>query len=563
MRPEACETELLRRLAAMPFLDRLEMVAVSGRSRGAVYEAVRKLESGRLIASVPHAAPLVPPTRRYCLTAAGLHRLARDEGTTVDELLARCPVSEQGRRILMERLDAVAVVYRLASALSNAAYPMRFRWYRAMPMDAAMTLPDGRTVAVVRQGITAGRTAFSKRLWRLREKFRPSAVLLLMPDEVRLRHARRLMAGAPSIAFLALESDAANAGANAPIWRPPSGPALLDLRTALSYAKRRAAWSVEKPPSKVYLPGEISLEGPEHEVPGWMLPSLLKPAEKRAVDLLSDWPWISPSHLGELLGVRRSMLSRILVRLQGLGLAVDLHVEGGRRLALDDRGLALLARRDRSSVGAARKRWSVTPTDAKAPLDWRNVTGRRSRQLLRNIEHTDAVHWFVAVLERQAHSRSRQVVQLDPPSRASRYFRHGDRLRSIHPDAFCVLRRGERTWPFYLEWERRAVRPATMTARIAPYLRYYSSHRPTDDYGVQPSVLVVFEDDIAETHFLRVARDEMARIGVTVPLFISHRSLLERVGPLGQAWRTTAGVEPSYAFPSPVPPHQRAGLNLE
>ena len=65
---------------------------------------------------------------------------------------------------------------------------------------------------------------------------------MLMPDEVRLRHARRLMAGAPSIAFLALERDAASAGANAPIWRPPSGPALLDLRTALSYTRRRAAW---------------------------------------------------------------------------------------------------------------------------------------------------------------------------------------------------------------------------------------------------------------------------------------------------------------------------------
>ena len=373
MRPEACETELLRRLAAMPFLDRLEMAAVSGRSRGAVYEAVRKLESAGLVASVPHAAQLIPPTRRYCLTAAGLHRLARDESMTVDELLARCPVSEQGRRVLMERLDAAAVVYRLATAVSNAAYPIRFRWYRAMPMDATMTLPDGRTVAVVRQGLTAGRTAFSKRLWRLREEFRPSAVLMLMPDEVRLRHARRLMAGAPSIAYLALERDAASAGANAPIWRPPSGPALLDLRTALSYARRRGAWPTEKPPSKVFLPGEISLEGPEHEVPGWMLPALLKPAEKRALDLLSDWPWIAPAHLGELLGVKRSMLSRILVRLQGLGLAVDLHVEGGRRLALADRGLALLARRDRSSVGAARKRWSVTPTDAKAPLDWRNV----------------------------------------------------------------------------------------------------------------------------------------------------------------------------------------------
>ena len=548
MRPEACETELLRRLASMPFLDRLEMAAVSGRSRGAVYEAVRKLESGRLIASVPHASPIISPTRRYCLTAAGLHRLARDEGMTVDELLTRCPVSEQARRVLMERLDSAAVVYRLATAVSNAAYPIRFRWYRAMPMDAAMTLPDGRTVAVVRQGLTAGRTAFSKRLWRLRDEFRPSAILMLMPDEVRLRHARRLMAGAPSIAFLALERDAASAGANAPIWRPPSGPALLDLRTALSYARRRAAWPTENPPSKVSMPGEITLEGPEHEVPGWMLPALLKPAEKRAVDLLSDWPWIAPTHLGELLGVKRSMLSRILVRLQGLGLAVDLHVEGGRRLALADRGLAMLARRDRSSVGAARKRWSVTPADAKAPLDWRNVSGRRSRQLLRNVEHTEAVHWFVAVLERQAHSRSREVVQLDPPSRASRYFRHDGRLRSIHPDAFCVIRRGDNTWPFFLEWERRAVRPATMAARIAPYLRYYSSHRPTDDHGVQPSVLVVFEDEIAETHFLRVARDEMERERVNVPLRVSHRSLLEKVGPLGRAWRTIDGSEPEHAF---------------
>ena len=548
MRPEACETELLRRLTAMPFLDRLEMAAVSGRSRGAVYEAIKKLEASGVAASVPHATPLIPSTRRYFLTAAGLHRLARDEGMTVDELLARCPVSEQGRRVLMERLDAAAVVYRLASALSNVAYPIRFRWYRAMPLDAAIALPDGRTIAVVRQGLTADRTAFSKRLWRLREKFRTSAVLILAPDEARLRHARRLMAGAPSIAFLALERDAASAVANTPIWRPPSGPALLDLRTALSYARRRGAWPAEEQPSKVFLPGEITLEEPEHETPGWMLPALLKPAEKRAVDLLSDWPWIAPAHLGELLGVNRSMLSRILVRLQGLGLAVDLHGEGGRRLALSDRGLAMLARRDRSSVGAARKRWSVTLADAKAPVDWRNVTGRRSRQLLRNVEHTDAVHWFVAVLERQAHSRSREVVQLDPPRRASRYFRHGGGLRSIHPDAYGVLRRGANTWPFFLEWERRAVRPATMAARIAPYIRYYSSHRPTDDHGVQPSVLVVFEDEITQTHFLRVARDEMERTGVTVPLFVSHRSLLERVGPLGRAWRTIDGSEPGYAF---------------
>ena len=550
MRPDGCEAELLRRLAAMPFLDRLEMVAVSGRSRGAVYPVVDRLERDGLLGSIPHAAPLIPPTRRYCLTAAGLHRLARDEGVTVDELLLTCPVSEQGRRMLLERLDAASVVYRLASAVSSMAFPIRFRWYRAMPMDATVALPDGRTVAIVRQGPTADRTAFSKRLWRLREKFRPSAVLLLMPDDVRLRHARRMVSGSPSISFLALESDVASAGAGAPIWRPPSGSALLDLLTALAHTRPRRAWPAEKLPERASLPTSIDVDDVEKDTPDHMLPAVLKATDKRALDLLSDWPWVAPAHLGELIGVRRSRLSEVLLRLEGLGLAADLNVEGRRRLALTDRGLALLARRDRSSVGAARKRWSVALLDADAPLEWRNVSGGRSRQLIRFAEHTDSVHWFAAVLERQAHSRSRQVVQLDPPRRASRYFRHDGRVRSVHPDAFGVLRRGDDTWPFFLEWERRAVRPATMVDRIAPYLRYYSSHRPTDDHGSQPIVLVVFEDEIVQTHFLRVARDEMERTGVTVPLRVSHRSLLERVGPLGRAWRTPVGSEPGYAFQS-------------
>ena len=201
-------------------------------------------------------------------------------------------------------------------------------------------------------------------------------------------------------------------------------------------------------------------------------------------------------------------------------------------------------------MGGARKRWSASPIDADSPLEWRNVLGRRSRQLLRNVEHTAAVHGFIAALARQARSRSREVVQLDPPRRASRYFRYADRLRSIHPDAFGVLRRGDALWPFFLEWERRAVRPVTMAARLAPYLRYYSSHRPTDDHGARPDVLVVFDDDIAQTHFLRIAQGEMARAGVQVPLLVSHRELVEREGPLGRAWLAPGVPEPAHAFRS-------------
>ncbi len=527
--------DLLRLLAATPLADRMEMVSLSGWSRGAVYKAVAALEEEGLVESVPHASELILPTRRYCLSTEGVQRLALEEGVGVDELLRERPVSRRWRRILLERLDAVAVIYRLASALAGVAFPLRFRWYRAMPMDAAVALPDGRTVAIVRQGLTSDRTGFGKRIWRLREGPQPAAALLLTPDEVRLRHARGLLAGASFISFLALERDVALAGSRARVWRTTSGATPLGLGEALSYVRPGGAWPVERPLARRSPPGPLPAgDGVERDER--MLPALLKPIEKRALDLVSDWPWITPRHLGALLGVKRSRLSEVLQRLWGMSLVLDDVVEGQRRVAVTDRGLALLSHRDRTSLGVARKRWSVAPLDADAPRGWRNVSGRSSRQLLRTIEHTDAVHGFLAALATQARERSVEVVQIDPPRRASRYFQHDGRLHSVQPDAFGVLRRGDDVWPFFLEWERRAVRPVTMAARLAPYLRYYASRRPTDDHGAQPAVLVVFDDELAANHFLRVAREEMGRATVNVPLWVSHRRLLEGEGPLGQAW---------------------------
>ena len=534
------EGDLLRLLAATPFPDRLEMVALSRWSRGAVYKTVAALEGKGFVESVPHASALVSPTRRYCVTADGVQRLADSDAVGVDELLRSLPVSRRGRRILLERLDAVAVIYRLASALADVAFPLRFRWYRAMPMDAAIALPDGRTLAIVRQGLTSDRTGFGKRIWRLREGPQPAAALLLMPDEVRLRHARGLMAGAPLISFLALERDVAAAGSRSRIWRTTSGATRLGLDEALSHVQPGGAWPVERPLARRSLPGKLPA-GDRAERDERMLPALLKPVEKRALDLVSDWPWITPPHLGALLGVKRSRLSEVLRRLGELGLILDETVGGRRRLALADRGLALLAHRDRTSLGVARGRWSVAPLDPDEALDWRNVSGRSSGQLLRTIEHTDGVHGFLAALAAQARERSLEVVQLDPPRRASRYFRYDDRLHSVQPDAFGILRRGDDVWPFFLEWERRAVRPVTMAARLAPYLRYYASRRPTDDHGEQPTVLVVFDGELAAHHFLRVAREEMGRVRVDVPLWVSHRRLVERQGPLGQDWVSPAG----------------------
>ena len=70
MRRAGCEAEILRALAAMPFIDRMDLAAVSGWSRGAVYEGRGQAGPGRLLRRrQPRHRPLsrhreVPPHRR-------------------------------------------------------------------------------------------------------------------------------------------------------------------------------------------------------------------------------------------------------------------------------------------------------------------------------------------------------------------------------------------------------------------------------------------------------------------------------------------------------------------
>ena len=549
MKSSACTAELLRWLAAMPFLDRLELAAVSGWSRGAVYESVATLEDTGLSAAVTHASDAVPPTRRFHLTAKGLRQLAREEGVDINSLLRSRPVSAQWRRILLERLDALAVIHRVAAAVANAAHPVSFRWFRGMPLDAGMQLPGGRTLGIVRLGRTAGRTAFSRRLWRLAQGPPPDCILVIVPDAMRLRQTRRLLTGLPLNALLAVEREAACADADSRVWRALAGGEALSVRRTLARLRSGGgALPTERRLSRATLPEEIAVHPLRRNGPSWLLPALLRPAEKRTIDVIADWPWIDQNDLQRLLGVSGPRAWHLLVSVERFGLVVRIPAGGQTRWALTDRGLGLLARRDRASVGAARKRWSVEPGRPGAPLAWRNVSGTRNRQLLRNIDHTSAVHGFVAALAAQAHSLGWDAVRLDPPHRASRFFQYDGALHSVRPDAFGIVRRGERGQPFFLEWERRAVRPTTMAARIAPYLRYFSSRRPVDDHGAQPLVLVVFDDALSAAHFLRVARREMARSRVRVPLRVSDRETLDAVGPLGQAWLAPGRWEPDHAF---------------
>ncbi len=140
-----------------------------------------------------------------------------------------------------------------------------------------------------------------------------------------------------------------------------------DFRTRLPRPRtRRGAWPDEEPLARATLPRG---PGPRALRADWMLPATLGAARKRALGLIADWPWLAPADLGALLGVSARQVSQLLQPLREASL-VD-RVAG--RLVLSDRGLALLARRDRSAANLALRRWSARPLDPHAPLTWRNI----------------------------------------------------------------------------------------------------------------------------------------------------------------------------------------------
>ena len=535
MKQSECRTDILMQLSQTPFADRLELAALTGWSPSAVYRQMSQLEECGRVEHLTHVTPLIPATRRYCLTARGVQAISENTEPPLNKLLRVYPVSDQWRRLILQRIDTTALLYRLTTMIGEIKNPLQFHWFRAQPMDAMIELPDGRTIALVCIGSTSDRTAMSKRLRRLDETLGVGAALIILPDEVRLRHARRMLDGATVMTFLAVERGVLTAIADSQVWRVANGSSRFSLREALGYPLPLRDRVIERPLSRLTMPQRLA----------GLDAKSLSAAEQRALDLIGDWPWLRIDHLADLLncGGRRSR--QVLNALTRHKLVVSHRVDGRSRLALCDAGIVHIARRDRAAVGTAKQRWSVEPHDSDRPFGWRNIVGARLRQLLRHLKHTEAVHRFVSQVAKQASESGHEFTQLDPPHRASRYFRFEGAVRSIHPDAYFEMLTPDGRQAFLLEYERRADRPSTMYDRLAPYLRYYSTRRPLEDHGVIPNVLVVFEDDLSADHFLSFAERERSRGNIDLPLLVSCRSELACDGPLGSAWRSPGRHAPT------------------
>ena len=560
--PEALE-DTLRLLCSAPLatvdeLSRFGRVPVS-----TLRDRLRKLIRMGMADSVSHSLTILGPHphQRHFPTEKGIDAGAMVEHGT-ETFLREYPVSKQWFRLLADRLDAVAMLYRAAALVADAdsqGGPVRVDHYRQGPYDMLITLSGGRSVGLLRQGPTLPSANLRYRLRTLENLShdqRPMATLALAFSDQANRRAVRTL-GDPTHhrrTFVATEGELLAGDHRGVVWQQCGGGTELDLpvkvdpgvsleniiaRTdrlaeRLDALRRRHSPNTERDPTPdpdTLYPARLRAVMPE---PSVLLSSSLAVrltgAEKDALDLLAAWPLCTTDQLAGLMGgVTRRRANQVLNSLTGHSLSFT----EGQRHALTDEGLSYLARRDRAAVGPVLGRWSARRRrrrNATAPV----YAGTALRAIASQMEHHDAITGFAAMLSAEAaRSRDYQVLDLMPTSRSAVGYRWDWTNYVVHPDAsFQMAYREE--WRFYLlEFERRATTPGRVRTRLGNYRRYFDSGWPNRDHGgLPPLVLFVFPTPDAEEGFLHGVSRSNRPI-----LFTSNLQTLGERGVLGDAWR--------------------------
>ena len=182
------DRQLLDALSRMPFIDSAELAGILGEPHATVHRALTGLLADGIVGRVSHGTAHLPSSQRYHLTAQGIREAAGFLGfETPSDFVRAYPVSREWLALLIRRMDAVAATYRLAASLSPGTDGLRSHvdFHRRGRFDATITLHDGRTFGVVRQGLALRRRSLYDRLRAIAEydyTRRPGATLILTPS---------------------------------------------------------------------------------------------------------------------------------------------------------------------------------------------------------------------------------------------------------------------------------------------------------------------------------------------------------------------------------------------
>ena len=220
--------EALLLLCATP-LATVEELARFGRiPASTLRDRLKKLTEHGLVVSVPHHMRVLGdlPQRRCFPTEKGI--IAGGMVTKGrDHMLRAYPVSKQWLRLLSERLDAVAVLHRVAAMVADAdpnSDPVRVDHYRNGPYEMLLTLSGGRSIGLIRQGpaLSTSRLRYRLRsIERLDSDDRPFIILVLTHADQATRRAVRSL-GDPSEhrrTFAATEGELLAGDHTGVVWR--------------------------------------------------------------------------------------------------------------------------------------------------------------------------------------------------------------------------------------------------------------------------------------------------------------------------------------------------------
>ena len=168
-------------LSRMPFIDSAELAGILGEPHATVHRALTGLFADSIVGRVSHGNAYLPLSQRYYLTAKGIREAARTLGfDTPSDFVRAYPSFREWLALLIRRMDAVASVYRIAASLSPGIDGLRSHvdFHRRGRFDATITLHDGRSFGVVRQGLALRRRAIAEYDY----SSRPDTVLILVPS---------------------------------------------------------------------------------------------------------------------------------------------------------------------------------------------------------------------------------------------------------------------------------------------------------------------------------------------------------------------------------------------
>ena len=310
------DRRLLDSLSWMPFVDTAELAGVLGEPHATVHRALTGLLADGIVRRVSHGTAHLPSSQRYYLTAKGIGEAAETFGfDTPSDFVRAYPASREWLTLLIRRMDAVASVYRLAASLSPGIDSLRshVEFHRRGRFDATITLHDGRSFGVVRQGLALRRRSLYDRLRAIAEydyTRRPDNVLILVPSvwEERLAtmfcEERNLRD-----CFVAVESRDALESRGLRLWCHPSwvfGSSYHSLEAVSSHGSAGGRPATEWPDRK-----RASIPNPERMVQA--APAFdIGPSEKRTLDLITDHPMIPREHLAIWLGVSEGRVSQMM-----------------------------------------------------------------------------------------------------------------------------------------------------------------------------------------------------------------------------------------------------------